>query len=175
MRTKVKRENDKKKIVLVTVILIISIMGTATLIIKKSLQNGTELLMDSNARLGQLKGKSHEEIVKELNKIVEEGTFNISINANPQFERGDLPGDIQIENVPSNRYLMKVEIDLDGTNEKIYQSGLIDVNHHIQEAKLDKILEKGKYPATARFTAYDRQTRKVIGHAAAYIVISILN
>ena len=101
--------------------------------------------------------------------------FNISINTAPTFENGKAEGPLQIENVPGNRYLMQVLITLDDTGELIYETGLIEPNHHIQSAKLDVELEKGEYLATAVFNAYDPETEEYIGSAGAKLTITVLS
>ena len=133
------------------------------------------LAREAAALAGQLEGKTEEEIQAELNRIVEEGMFNISINTAPTFENGKAEGPLQIENVPGNRYLMQVLITLDDTGELIYETGLIEPNHHIQSAKLDVELEKGEYLATAVFNAYDPETEEYIGSAGAKLTITVLS
>lgn len=128
---------------------------------------------DPNAALGQLENKSQEEIQDELNRIVEEGMFNISIAAEAHFADGSSEGDLRIENIPSNHYLMKVQITRDDTDEIIYTTGLIEPNHHIQAARLDVDLDAGEYPCTAVFSAYDTETEKQVGQAAAKVNIVV--
>ncbi len=135
----------------------------------------TELDRDPNASIGQLEGKTPEEIEAELNRIVEEGMFNISINPAPVFPSGSEPGNLRIENIPSNKYNMTVKITLDETGEIIYQSGIIEPNHHIESDVLDVILEKGKYNATAVFTAYEPENNRARGQAAVKILIQVQN
>lgn len=130
---------------------------------------------DPNAALGQLEGKSPEEIQAELDRIVEEGMFNISITSAVEFENGTSEGDIRIENTPGNRYLMKVEISRDDTGDVVYTSGMIEPNHHIQRARLDVNLPAGSYPCTAVFYAHDMETEELIGQAAAKLTITVLN
>lgn len=130
---------------------------------------------DPNAALGQLEGKTPEQIQAELDRIVEEGMFNISIASAVEFEDGTSEGDIRIENSPSNRYLMKVEITRDDTGEVVFSTGMIEPNHHIQRAKLSVDLDAGTYPCTAVFYAHDAESEKLIGQAAAQMTISVLN
>ena len=130
---------------------------------------------DVSALTGALPGKSEEEVIAELNRVVDEGMFNISINTTPTFTNGKAEGPLQIENVPGNQYLMQVQITLDDTGELIYQTGLIEPNHHIQSAKLDVELEKGEYLATAVFNAYDPETEEYIGSAGAKLTITVLS
>ena len=129
----------------------------------------------ADAQLGQLEGKTEELIVEELNRIVEEGMFNISINTQPEFPDGSSPGNLCIENSPANHYLMVVEITLNDTGEQVYTSGALEPNYHIQEAKLDRALAKGTYPATATFYAYTADTQELVGTAGAEMQLIIQN
>lgn len=128
---------------------------------------------DPNAALGQLEGKSAEEIQAELDRIVEEGMFNISIAPLIELEDGASEAELRIENVPGNRYLMKVEISRDDTGETVYTSGIVEPNRHIQKARLDVDLDAGEYPCTAVFYALDPDTEEPVGQAAAKLTIMV--
>lgn len=131
------------------------------------------------AELGQLDNKSNEEVEAALNEIIEEGTIRVSINMNPAFATGDSKGTLQIENHPNNLYNLRcvitADVDGDGNEEELYNSGLMPVNSHIQEDVLEMDLDKGEYDATATFTAYDVDTDAEIGQVMAQIRISVLN
>lgn len=122
---------------------------------------------------GQLEGKTEAEIQAELDRIVEEGMFNISIASVVQFADGTSEGELRIENVPGNRYLMKVDITRDDTGETVYTSDMIEPDYHIQRDTLDVDLPAGTYPCTAVFTAYDPETESEVGKAAAQITLQV--
>lgn len=130
---------------------------------------------DPNGIIGQIDGKSEEEIRAELDRMVEEGMFNISIASQVLFDDGQSEGELKIENVPGNRYLMQVDITRDDTGELIYKSGILEPNYHIQTAKLDVDLPAGDYECTATFNALDPETEEQIGQAAARMNIRVLN
>lgn len=130
---------------------------------------------DSNALIGQIEGKSQEEIQAELDRIIEEGMFQISIASDVTFEDGTAEGALQIENVPGNRYLMQVDIVQDDSGELLYQSGILDPNYHIQTAPLLIDLPAGVYGATATFHALDPETEEEVGTAAAQMTIRVLS
>ncbi len=129
---------------------------------------------DPNQSLGQLEGKTTEEIQAELDRQVEEGMFNISIASTVEFADGQSEGELKIENVPGNRYLMQVTITDDATGQVLYTSGVIDPNYHVQKAKLDVDLDPGTYDCTALFTALDPDTNEEVGQAAAKMTINVL-
>ena len=158
----------------VAIILAIIAVIIAILFGLQQCSDGAGSLRDPNSSLGQLQGKTNEEIQAELDRQVEEGMFNISISSNVEFADGTSEGELKIENVPGNRYVMQVTITDDATGQVIYTSGLIDPNHHIQTAKLDVDLEPGIYDCTALFTALDPETEEQVGQAAAKITITVL-
>ena len=127
------------------------------------------------ASLGQLDGKSEEEIQEELNRVIEEGMFHIAINTQPVFTDGTAEGNLEIENVPNNRYAMAVQIVKKDDGEELYNSGLIRPNYHIQRDALEVDLDAGTYPATAVFHAYDLESGEEIGSAACEMVITVLD
>lgn len=123
---------------------------------------------------GQLEGKTEAEIQAELDRQVEDGMFNISIASNIQFDTGTSEGELRIENVPNNPYLMQVTITRDDTGQQIYQTDLIEPNHHIQRDTLDVDLDPGIYECTATFAACSPETEELVGQAAAKVTIQVL-
>lgn len=145
---------------------------------------GTFLFMNStqivpshrSGELGQLDGKSREEIQAELDRIVQEGMFNISIANVVQLPNGSAEGEFSIENSPANRYNMQVTITVADTGEQVYESGIIEPNYHIQYAKLDTPLPKGTYNCIATFHALDPEKNDAeVGQAAASMTIIVVN
>ncbi|WP_251213255.1 hypothetical protein [Adlercreutzia murintestinalis] len=122
---------------------------------------------------GQLEGKTPDEIQAELDRVVEEGMFNISIASTVQFANGTAPGELRIENVPGNRYLMRVVITENDSGQQLYETDLIEPNFHIQSDTLDVDLDAGTYDCTAMFFAYDPETEDLIGQAAAEMVVIV--
>ena len=173
MEEKTKKNGGAVKWVFPVVILIL--VGVIAWLLLRPQEQPAGLTRAADAQLGQLEGKPEEQIVEELNRIVEEGKVNISINTQPEFPDGSSPGNLCIENSPANHYLMVVEITLNDTGEKVYTSGALEPNYHIQEAKLDRALAKGTYPATATFYAYTADTQELVGTAGAEMQLIIQN
>ena len=126
-----------------------------------------------SGKLGQLDGKSEAEIRAELDRIVEEGMFNISIARTVYMDTGNSEGEFRIENSPANRYDMQVDIALADTGEVIYSSDVIEPNYHIQYARLDTVLPAGTYNCIATFHAIDPETDEEIGQAACALTIVV--
>lgn len=134
--------------------------------------NGSSLF-DPDAQTGQAPYKTQEEIQAELDRVIEEGMFNISIASAIQFDDGASPGTAYIENVPGNHYLMKVTITEDSSGEQLYESGVLQPNQFIEQIVLARDLEPGTYDATATFLALDPTTYEEVGQAAAKITLNI--
>ena len=129
---------------------------------------------DVSALTGALPGKSEEEVIAELNRVVDEGMFNIAINSYITFPDAKGEGVANIENVPGNRYNMTVSIVLDDTGETVYQSKGIKPGQYIQKIRLDEELPEGFYYATAVFTAYAQdEAHTRVGQAAAKIQLEV--
>ena len=164
-----------KVITLVAIaVLVVAIVALLILLLcPKDDQTSVSANRDPNAALGSFEGKSQEEIQAELNRVVEEGMFNISINPNVVMATGSDEAELRIENIAANHYLMRVEITLDDTGEALYTSGMIEPGYYLQAVPLNVVLEKGIYAATAVFTAYDMKTEDSVGQAAAKITIKV--
>lgn len=139
--------------------------------------NSTQIVpTHRSGELGQLDGKTKEEIQAELDRVVQEGMFNIAIANVVQLANGSSEGDFSIENSPANHYNMQVDISLVDTGEVIYTSGILEPNYHVQYAKLDKPLSKGTYNCIATFHALDpKKDGAEVGSASAAMTIVVLN
>lgn len=177
-------ENPKKKrgkltAVIAIIVAIIVIVFGGLLIFNRNNDDLVVLENEVKAELGQLENKSNDEVQAALDEIIEEGTIRVSVNMNPVFPTGEANGTLQLENHPNNHYNLRcvitADINGDGEEEEIYHSGLMPVNSHIQEDVLSVDLDKGEYPATATFTAYDVDTDNEVGVVVAQIQISVLN
>lgn len=130
---------------------------------------------DENIEYGERETKSHEEIVEELNKQVEEGMINISMNIYPTFENGTAKGDLLIINNTINRYPQIIEIYTKDDNKLIYRSGVIPVGGRVDYAQLNENLPAGTYNCVAYFNAINTETEEFVGKAGAEIQITVLH
>jgi hypothetical protein len=115
-----------------------------------------------------------DEIVETLNRQVEKGMINISMNTTPVFSTGANEGSLMIVNEGVNRYPQIVEITRNDTGEAIYTSGAIPVGSKIEQDTLDVVLPAGSYECTALFSSVDPDSGAVIGCAGAIITITVL-
>jgi hypothetical protein len=135
----------------------------------------TGIRYDPGAVIGGWDQADLDDIVAGLNKKVEEGMINISMNTSPYFEYGYSEGNLMIVNEGINRYPQVVEIIRNDTKETIYKSGAIPVGSKIENAKLDTVLGKGAYESTALFYNVDPETGSYLGCAGAIILLTVLN
>ena len=129
---------------------------------------------DDNQGIGDLTGKSKEEIVAALNEKVAEGMINISMNTNPIFETGTSLGTLMITNSASNRYPQLIEIFTKDDSTLVY-SGAVDIGNKVEKSKLLVDLPKGEYECIAYFSAINPETGEKLGTAGANIKITVLN
>lgn len=133
------------------------------------------LLYDDNATTGIMPGVDTEQRKKELQSMLDESMIAFSINTTPRFLNGTSNGNLLIENPGNNAKLLTVSIQINDTQEEIYTTNLLKPGSYIENAKLDKVLKKGTYKATAYFDAYDEETTEHIGRTGAEIVLVIEN
>lgn len=134
--------------------------------------------MDMNALEGFLPGKTDEEIQAELNRIIDESRFNVSVNTLITYENKE--ADVRIENVPANHYYMQVDIFLypeeDNTDnaELFYQSGVIAQGKYIEKAPAQTSVGEGYYNGLAVFHAlYPDETMEEVGSTSMNVVIQV--
>ena len=132
------------------------------------------IVYDDNAIEGGWDESDTDKIIENLNKKVEEGMINISMNTSPNFANGTSSGNLMIVNESINHYPQVVEITRNDTNEVVYKSGAIPVGSKIETAKLTADLDAGTYECTAMFYNVDPSTGTYLGCAGAIINITVL-
>lgn len=135
----------------------------------------TKYWFDKFAEDGSLEGKSPVEIQSILNNIVEEGMFNVSINARPVFQDGKSKGSIGMENVPQNRYYARIILTKDDDGTVLYESQGIKPGQYIDKISLSTDLDAGEYPCTVLFIITDPETLEDIGQVQVSITVAVLN
>ena len=172
----------RKKIILVTLLVLMIGIGVTFCIIhqmhsptSRNIISGELFPGGGDAAEGHLPKMTEEEIKKQMQREADKSVFSFKINSHPRFEDGSGEGTLHIENPSHNIYPFVVEIFLNETKEKIYDSGGVLPNHHISHAKLSKRLSKGKHAATAYIHAYDPETNKYAGKSAVELTLVINN
>ena len=126
------------------------------------------LVYEANIVEGDIPGKTPEERQRELDSIVEEGMLAMSINATPSGRTTGADQSVNwlIENPSNQGKLIRVEIWLDDTGQKIYETGAIPPGNYVESAPLNVELPPGEYRCTARFYTY-KEDESFIGQASA--------
>ena len=128
---------------------------------------------EAEALQGALEIMTPEEIQEALDNMIEEGQFRISI-ASKIVAYEDGRATVNIQNNLSNRYVMQVSIYLNGSNEEIYATDLIDPGYYIKDTRFNRSMRQGEYDALAVFTAYYPDTEEVVGTVGAEVKIFVL-
>lgn len=166
-----KEKKSRKSVVIIILVLLLLAAGVLGWFLYQNMSQ--EDVMEPNAVIGTMPGKTREQIEAELNQKVSEKEVAFSINASPVFETGDAAGNILFENPQSNGKRTRVEITLDDTGELIYKSGLLDPGSYVPEAKLLTDLEPGNYTCTATIYAYRIDDDSFIGKVAAGLTLVV--
>ena len=144
-----------------------------------------------DAEIGIMPGMTDDEIQDRLNRHVEEGRFNVSMNGTPTFKNGTAKGNVNIENIPGNRYALTVTItvmNVDTVNfpaaapyvgQDVLKTGLMEPGTYLSDKQLDVDLPAGVYDCIARFTAYTAEKnanggeQKEVGASQMQIVLTV--
>lgn len=168
MEANEKQKGKKKWLLLLLLLLVLLMAAGGYVIYQKYYGPGTPnaVQKELSAELGIMPGMTEDEIRDRLNRKVEEGRFSVSINGLPVFKNGKSEGNVQIENIPGNRYSFTVEIVVESVDQekypqaaayvgqKIMSIGLMDPGSYLLNKKLDVDLPAGEYVCLAQFTAY---------------------
>lgn len=170
-------EKTKRRtgLIILLTVLLVAVLGAAAYFVFLRDTGYDRYEFDTDAMAGRIQTMTEEEIQAELNRIVEEGMFNISIASAIIFENPEAEGEARIENIEANHYHMQVDIFLDETGEKVYSSKLIKPGFSIEKITLSEELEPGEYDATAIFSAITQQEMQLFGTAGAQIKLYILD
>lgn len=172
------KKKKKKWLLLLLLLLLLILGGVGGFFVWKNMQPKSQFELDRNALEGFLPGKSKRDIEKELNRIIEKGRFNVSMNPTPIVK--DKKINVAIENVPANNYYMQVEVyiypdkeDSDKT-ELIYKSGMIKQGYYIEEGDIQKgvSVKAGTYDGIAIFHAFNPETTEEIGSTAMTLQVT---
>lgn len=167
-----KRKKAALSVIGILLLLLITVAVCYFLFTKSSEE---DLLYDGNATVGIMPGVDLDERRAQLQEMLDRSMIAFSINTSPVFLNGTSKGNLLIENPGNNAKLLQVSIRIDDTEEEVYASKYLKPGTYIDSVKLDKVLEKGTYHATAYFSAYDEETQEYIGQTGAQITLTIQN
>jgi len=170
---KPQKKSQKKRVGLAIILLLLLLAGVAGWRFW-SLNQKRGYDADSEAVKGMLSGRTPEEIQALLDQVVEKGMFNVSING--QITVGaDKKGNVRIENIQNNHYLMQVDIiqqEENGTQTVLYSSGIIAPGYSIENGTFKTLPPKGPVDGVAVFTALDQNTQEKVGQTNVAVILT---
>ena len=169
------RKGKKKALLLILLLFIAAGGGYWWYTQNQVMDATTKYWFDKLAQDGSLQGKTQTEVQGILNSVVEEGMFNVSMNAKAIFNDAKSEGSIGLENIPENRYYCRVVIRRDDTNEVLYESQGLKPGQYIDKIKLKQNLPPGNYDCTAQVIATDPESLEDIGQVQVKIQVLVLN
>ena len=175
MRGKRKRKGRHHALLLLSLLLIVAVIGGWWWMSSRTMDTTTRYWFDKLAQDGTLEGKTPQEVQGLLNAVVEEGMFNVSINARAVFPDGKSEGSLGIENIPQNRYYCRVILKRDDDGSVLYESKGLKPGQYIDKVKLKKNLSAGEYPCTAQIVATDPESLDDVGQVQVKIQIIVVN
>lgn len=168
------RGKKRKRVIIVIVLLLIAIAaGALAWLYTCSNVDMPGKPRNLNAELGMLDGKTDAEIQAELNRVVDESMFDISIASVIAFTDDGKEGTAYIENVPGNHYDLQVSIVPEGQTDPIYESKLLAPGNYIEKISIDPPLDTGNHKAIAHFKALDTESHEQIGAVDAEVVLAV--
>lgn len=170
------QQSKNKKRWLLLLLLLLALGGISAYFINRGTEKPVSIISGELLPEGKDAAKiSDKELKKMAQQKVDRSKFNMVIAPDATFATGESMGDLTIQNPANNAYPVNVEITRNDTDELIYTSGAIKPGFEVKEARLEKELSKGDYPATAKFSLYDDKTKEKKGEVAAKITIHVKN
>lgn len=168
---RVEEEKKKKRRRLIIIILLLLALIAGGIGAYFAL-NQPEDLYDSGVLEGIAPNKTDAEIQAELNRVVDESMFDISIASVIESLDGKT-GKAFIENVPGNHYDLQVALVVDGEDDPIFESKLVAPGNYFEDITFTHSLDEGIHNAVAHFKAFDKESHEEIGAVDAQVVISV--
>lgn len=165
----------KQRLLLAAAALFAAVLAAAAFLAVRPLKPKTQYALDRDALEGFLPNKTQEEIEAELNRIIDESRFNVSINPTPVIEDGRI--NIMIENIPANHYWMQVDVFIQEPDKEqetlVYRSGLIKQGYYIENADVAAVAAPGQYNGRAVFSAIKPESDEEVGQTEATMVVYV--
>ena len=168
-----KKGKKKKWLILLLALLLLALLAAGGFFVWQYFNRGE--LMEPNATIGVMPGKTDQEIIDELNRKVDERSIALTINPAPVAEDGGSPVNWMYENPQSNDKYTKLEVYLDDTEELIYETALMINGSYIESAPRKVELPAGTYSCTAYVHGYRLADKSYLGQVAAGLTLTSKN
>jgi len=153
-RSSRRKQGSALPVVLIVILAVIIVAGAGIWFFRDTLF-GSRQYYDAAAVTGQLHENGYTDTISE-------GSLYPLVNTEITVS-SDGTASIGFENVAANPYDLKLTLYLE--EKAIYTSGVIQPGQYIEKAALTEKPAAGTYTVTARFIAYDRETKKAVGKA----------
>ena len=108
-----------------------------------------------------IKDMSEEELRNFLQDEADGDYVRLKLDTTMRFDTSDDPGSVIIQNPPSNEYAIKVTTYIEGEDEEIYISGVIQPEQYVTEGKLLRKVEEGTYKTVSTVQFLDDESNVV--------------
>lgn len=112
-------------------------------------------------------------IEENLNDRVKEETFQMEINARPKVNVQSGRCNLMIGNPEENKWNIRVELVLDETGTKIYESEVLQPGNRQTYITLDSIPKAGEHSVTAIFYLLEEDGETVVSEIDAGLLVDV--
>lgn len=166
-----KKGGNKKVVVILLLLLVVIGVAVGGYFVWKNMQ--PDDMLEPNAVIGVMPGKTDQEIIDELNRKVDEKSIAFSINSQPTLDKETGEVNWMFENPEGNDKFIRLEVFRDDTNELIYETKMIQNGSYVESAALSETLSAGSYVCTAYIHGYRLSDQSYLGQVAAGITVVI--
>ncbi len=108
-----------------------------------------------------IKDMSEEELRNFLQDQADGDYVRLKLDTTMRFDTSDDPGSVNIQNPPSNEYAIEVTTYIEGEDEEIYVSGVIQPEQYVTEGKLLRKVEEATYKTVSTVQFLDDESNVV--------------
>lgn len=163
--------NVSKKGLIVRVLFCISAI---VLIFMSFFYGDSSVLPKDNSNEATHNAVTTTQIIEETTRVFDPNLLNVSISSNIRIDNKSYSGMANIKNIQNENEYFIVDIKLNETGEKIYQSPRINNQEMVGLIEISSEIETGTHTATAYFNAYDKNTDEYITTVVLEIDITVV-
>lgn len=135
---------NKKWIFIIIIILIL--VGVILFLLTKKSPKPNNVVTPDNV----------DQIIEEMEERTPAGSYEVSMNTNWEFERGDaISNNAFVQNSASNQNTVYFTVSLKDSDKIVYESPYLEVGSSLKDIQLDSKLAKGTYDAIITYHLVD--------------------
>ncbi|MBO0460820.1 MULTISPECIES: hypothetical protein [unclassified Enterococcus] len=166
-----KNEQKKKKRLLVLVLLLLALVAIGWYWYTNN--QPTQILSDGFPEIKNAEKMTGEQLKKYANQAVDESNVTINVYPEVNINADGKTGNIWIQNLPTNRYGQQAILSVKDSQEKLYETGLLEPGYEVTELTLTKNLSSGEYPGVVELEFYDLDNKKLMGKTTVDVMIHV--